>query len=568
MGLLDRLLRRAAHAEREPAKPNDARVDAQGGDGDDASSCFVRGSERLAHGDFKGALDAYGAAIDRGFGALAHVGQARAHVGMGQTIDAADCLEVALALDPRCVDALTLLATLRLDDNQASEAAALLRNALHIAPERSTIHFSLGLALSQSGETQAAVDAYREAMRLDPADPAPHINLGLILIQQLGRPEEAETAFRHALALAPGDHAATANLGLALQDLGRHEAALELYEQGLALHRDSVELRWNRGIANLSLGRFAQGWEGYELRLRRAGARDTGPYPYPDWDGRPVTNGSLLVLAEQGLGDEIMFASCLPDLKSRTDRLVVECAPRLAPLFERSFPWACVHGIERRAALDWLGLYPDIQAKRLVGSLPALLRPAADAFARHCGYLQADGREVDAYKRRLRALGGQQWIGVSWRGGTRTTRGALRSMPIESVRALQENSAARFVCLQHDPTDAERAFARDAGIAIWDEIAADLDRSAALIRALDLVITVPNTNAHLAGALGTPVWIMLNSAPEWRWQASGSSSLWYPSARLLRAERPNDWKDVLAEARSSLAGFDRVTLPTSGAASS
>ena len=511
-----------------------------------------RGEVLLGKGAHQAALEAYRQAIDGGLGVPAHLGQAQAYAALGQLDDAADSLEVALALDASCIDAMALLADIRLQRGELTEALGVLQDAVDAAPERADLHFKLGLALNQSGDSQSAMVAYRTAIRLDPDDPSPHVNLGLISMQQLGKADEAEREFRQALALAPRDLAAMANLGLALQDLGRHDEALGLYEQGLAMHPGAVELRWNRGIANLSLGRFASGWEGYDLRLQRTGGRDTAAFNFPTWKGHSIADGTLLVLGEQGLGDEIMFASGIPDLRASANRVVLECAPRLAPLFQRSFPWVCIHGVQRQADPRWLTDYPDIRAKALIGSLPRWLRRSANEFPAHTGYLRADPERSAYFKQRLGTLGGKRCIGLSWRGGTTTTRGNLRSMSVQDLRFIVSTPDVRFVCLQHDPTDAERAFAREVGMLVWDEIATDLDAAAALIQALDLIISVPNTNAHLAGALGTPVWIMLNAAPEWRWQAQGTASPWYPSARLWRAERANVWGDVVAAVRRGL----------------
>jgi tetratricopeptide (TPR) repeat protein len=564
MGLLDLFGRRRALSASKPSHATLSPPDSPPG----VSVAFLqRGETLLAKGEHQAALEVYREAIDGGLGVPAHLGQAQAYAALGQLDDAADSLEVLLALDASCIDALTLLADIRLQRGELSEALGVLQDAVDAAPERADLHFKLGLALNQSGDSQSAMVAYRTAIRLDPEDPSPHINLGLISMQQLGNADEAEREFRHALALSPRDLAAMSNLGLALQDLGRHDEALGLYEQGLATHPGAVELRWNRGIANLSLGRFAAGWEGYDLRLQRTGGRDTAAFNFPNWKGHSIAEGTLLVLGEQGLGDEIMFASCIPDLRASANRVVLECAPRLAPLFRRSFPWVRIHGVERQADPRWLADYPDIRAKALIGSLPRWLRRSTNEFAAHNGYLCADPERSTRFKQRLGTLGAKRCIGLSWRGGTRTTRGNLRSMSVQDLRLIVSAPDVRFVCLQHDPTDAERAFAREVGMLVWDEIATDLDAAAALIRALDLVISVPNTNAHLAGALGTPLWIMLNSAPEWRWQASGSSSLWYPSARLLRAHRPNDWDGVLAEARSSLAELDEATPLSAGSPS-
>jgi Tfp pilus assembly protein PilF len=470
---------------------------------------------RLAQGDAHAALDAYQRLLDQAGdrAADAHLGQARAYAALGRVDDAIDSFEIALALAPANVQA----------------------------------QLDLAILLNRHGRTAAALRVYQEALATDPSNAAARVNLGLIYLQQLGEPRRAEDLFRAVLASVADHHEALANLGLALHDQGRYEEEFAHYEHALGLHPDSVELRWNRALAHLSLGDYARGWPDYRLRLARKGGRDLARFPYPDWDGMPLPSGRLLVLAEQGLGDEIMFASCLPSLDPLVSDVVLECAPRLAPLFARSFATMHVRGIERQAPLDWLDAYPGIAAKCGIGSLPRVLRMGLDAFPRHAGYLQADAEKIERYRARLAQHGDLFTIGLSWRGGTLGTRGALRSMELEALRPLLAQRSVRFVCLQHGLDDKERSTARELGLALWEDALTDIDELAALVAALDLVISVTNTNAHLAGALGRPVWVLVGSSPEWRWLRSGDRTPWYPSARLIRADECGHLDDTAAD---------------------
>ncbi|MCC6532787.1 MAG: glycosyltransferase family protein [Burkholderiales bacterium] len=521
---------------RSPAVPQ-ADVAAPSSTAAGSSHCLA-GDRLLAQGLAERACGEYQAAIEAGDDcARAHLGQSRAYIALGRIDEAFDSLEVASALNPECVATLQCLAALRRDSGAVAEAIALLERAVALQPMRSDLHCELALALNRAGRVAAAVQAYRTAIALNPRAAAAHINLGLVHLQQLGEAREAEAHFRAALAVDATRVEALANLGLALHDQGRHVEVFELYRHALRQHADHTELRWNQALARLSLGDYAQGWPDYELRFSRPGGRKLGRFPYPDWDGDTLREGGLLVLAEQGLGDEIMFASCLEDLRAVAHRVVVECSPRLAPLFARSFGGMHVHGVERQAALDWLDAYPDLVAKTAIGSLPARSRNDLTSFPRHQGYLRADPKAVAAYRARLDALGGSVRVGLSWRGGTDKTRSMLRSLDLASLRPFFDIAQARFVCLQHGLHEAERRALSGYGVAVWDEIPSDLDATAALISALDVVVTVANTNAHLAGALGRPAWVLLNACPEWRWWQSGERSPWYPSLTLLRAER-------------------------------
>jgi tetratricopeptide (TPR) repeat protein len=522
-------------------------------DAQSATQWCREGDELAAKGEPAKALDAYQRAIDLVDGcAEGHFGQARAYLALGHAQDAADCLEIALAFEPMHVDALCLLALVRRDAANPHSALDLLERAAVAAPDRADIALELGLAQNRCGRTEAAMATYRAAMVRFPADPAPRVNLGLIHLQQLGEPRAAERLFREALSLGGRAIEPLANLGLALQDQGRYEEALALYDDGITEYPECNELRWNRALAMLALGRYAKGWPDYELRLQRAGGRQLQRFAFPAWDGRPLTRERLLVLAEQGLGDEIMFASVIPDLAAIAPHVVLECSPRLATLFARSFPQVSVHGLERHDTLQWLDAYPDIAAKIPIGSLPGFFRASADAFPAHCGYLAAAAPRVHHYRERLRALGGTLTVGISWRGGTRATRGELRSFGLDELQPLLAVASARFVCLQHGITQSERELLRALGVMVWEEALSDLDEHAALVSALDLVVTAANTNAHLAGALGRRCWVLLNQSPDWRWLRAGERSTWYPSLRLFRCRGAERWGPVVGEVTKSL----------------
>jgi tetratricopeptide (TPR) repeat protein len=567
MGLLDRLLRSGASRSGRAASASAVRGDHAtdlpvGEDAGRQPDRCAEGDRLLASGSPQQALNAYQAAIDGEDDCTAgHVGQARAYVALNRIEDACDSLEIALAIDPDCVAALQLLAQLRSEAGCGDEAVALLERAVAIAPGRADLHFERGLALNRTGRVQDAAQAYREAMDRDPLNPGPRVNLGLICLQQFGDPLAAEKHFRDALQVEPGHVAAIANLGLALQDQRRYDEAIALYREGLREHPGHVELCWNEGLAHLSVGDYERGWPGYELRFMRSGGRKLDRFPYSEWDGQPVPHAGVLVLGEQGIGDEIMFASCLPDMRAKVGRVVLECAPRLEKLFARSFDGIAVHGKERGTAIDWLRQYPDLKVKTAIGSLPRFLRNSPDAFPARRGYLVADPERVELFRHRLRAAGAGLNVGISWRGGTAGTRGLLRSFDLEHLQPLLAVPNARFFSLQHAIRVDEREQARAAGVVVWDGTSDDLDDTAALVSALDLTITVANTNAHLAGALGRPAWVLLNATPDWRWLQTGERSPWYPSLQLFRSQSNARWAaviDALAQRLPAVAGGRRA----------
>ena len=520
---------------------------------DDMDDSCRNGDTLLGMGKPEAALEAYQRAIDCGIGSAAgHLGQARAYLAMDRIGEAADSLAVALAIEPSAVDAIVLLARIHRDAGATDEALGLLRRARSLAPADERILTDLASTLNRSGQTDEAIDTYVEAIQAAPHDPRPRVNLGLIYLLQRGNPLLAETHFRSALAVAPDQVEAHANLGLALHDQGRYEEEFEVYRRALLDHPESTELRWNRALANLSTGNFNAGWEGYDLRFSRRGGRDLSRFKYSVWDGSPLPDSRLLVLAEQGLGDEIMFASCIPDLTPMVKGVVLESAPRLARLFARSFPQVEVHGRDRHASLEWLQCYPEIAAKTPIGSLPRRLRKNQTDFPNHQGYLQADQARADVYRRRLADGGAAMTVGLSWRGGTSATRSELRSVSLAALRPLLSASQVRFVCLQHRLNPEERNLALGMRLTLLEDVLTDIDELAALVSTLDLVITVDNLNLHMAGALGRPAWGLLGLSPDWRWPCRGGMVPWYPSTLLFRVNDFGGWEGMLENVAARL----------------
>jgi len=483
--------------------------------------------------------------------AAAHLGLAEAHLGLGRLEEASDGLHMALHHEPGSVAARLLLARLHLQAGLPEQALVPCREACDLAPQSADAWFAHALAAARAQQIDVAAQSYERVLALDPADVAAHVNLGLIHLQDRGDPAAAEACFRSALAADPASAVARANLGLALQDQGRVDEALALYEAAIAAEPAFVEYRWNRALALLGTGRFDVGWDDYELRDRRAGANGPRAFPLPAWEGQALAGHGLLVTAEQGVGDEIMFASCVPDLVRAGARIALECDPRLASLFARSFPQVAVVGAARGASRDWLRDYPWLEWRVPAGTLPGRLRRSVDAFPSAAGYLLPEPVALERARAWLAGLGPGRKVGLSWRGGTRATRAALRSVPLDECAAWVGASGLRFVCLQHGLSADERCRLEALGMVMAPALQ-DMEALAALLVALDEVVTVANTVAHLAGALGVRAQVLVSAMPEWRWMPGGSRSFWYPSLRLLRQARGEGWAPVLAAAARGL----------------
>jgi tetratricopeptide (TPR) repeat protein len=332
--------------------------------------------------------------------------------------------------------------------------------------------------------------------------------------------------------------------GAILQECGRLEEAVAEYDRAIALQPALALPRFHRALAALLAGDFERGWDGYELR-RLNSERHQSTLGIPEWDGTPLAGRTLCVTREQGLGDEIMFASLLPEVMANAQRVLVECDPRLVPLFQRSFPGAVVFPSRPDGSAPE---YADVAVG--AGSLPRFLRRHASSFPHHGGYLRADPARVEHWRQRLSALGPGLKVGVSWTGGVRKTRRALRSLELSQWAPILLAPGVRFVSLQYTAGAAAEAAA--SGVQHWQEAIDNLEDTAALVCALDLVVSVCTSVVHLAGALGRPAWVLTPFAPEWRYGVAGESMLWYPSVRLFRQAAHRDWSAPIAAVAAQL----------------
>jgi len=502
---------------------------------------------------------------------------------------------------PQDSDAFGLLGKLAYQMGDAEAAALCFQQAIIIDGNRPALHNHLGTALKELGQWEAAIAAFRQALALQPDNDDAAYNLGTAWLQQ-GRHEAAAATFEAVLTRHP-DHADTLNnLGVALHGLGRLEAAAAAYRRALAAqpdhadahnnlgalyqetyrldeailcHRTALELRPDFAAAHMNYARllllqglYASGWKEYAWRTHPSQPEPVFvyPYPFPPWEGEPLAGKTLLVHAEQGLGDEIMYASILPEIVAEAGHCIIECNQRLEALFRRSFPAATVIGVNRNQsewktqAAQWVDQAPPVDYQMPIGSLPRQRRAAAVDFPRHGGYLQADPQRAADWRQRLTVLGGGLKIGISWRGGTAKTGGARRSMTLDQWRPLLETPDAHFINLQYDSGPEElAAFREQSGITLhhWPEAIDDYDETAALIASLDLVISVCTAAVHLAGALGRPTWVFTPAMPEWPYGLWGETLPWYPAVRLFRQVRGEDWEAVVARAARALSAFSR-----------
>jgi tetratricopeptide (TPR) repeat protein len=368
-----------------------------------------------------------------------------------------------------------------------------------------------------------------------------------LLQLETGQLSQALASFHRALNLQPGTLETKSCIAHALRDLGRLDDAIAAYRDVLSQQGGFGDALANCSLALLMRGDYAAGWLQYEQRFIASGkrARSVGASV---WRGESLAGRTIAVLSEQGLGDETMFASCLPDLLKTAGHVVIECDPRLQPIFSRSFAQATVRCRDGDgAAQDNDAARPDCEIS--IGSLPLHFRPARESFPQTAGYLFADTGKVKRWRDSLGASGASRRIGIAWRGGTLRNRQYLRSLDLAEMLPVLRQPGCEFVNLQYgDRRNELNWICEQSGIVVRDlaqDVGTDIDELAAAVEALDLVITVDNTIAHLSGALGKPVWILVPFSAEWRYGRDRESMDWYPTARLFRQPAPRDWATVV-----------------------
>jgi tetratricopeptide (TPR) repeat protein len=460
---------------------------------------------------------------------------------------------------PDCAAALVLLGIIARKTARSQDAIDWLRKACCCRPGDAAIHAEFGRALADCRRFDEAVAEFRRAIELNPADAGVCLNLGAAL-GQMDEPGEALPWCRRAVELAPNDAIAQFNRGNMARALGLLEEATAALATAVRLAPDFAAAHWNLGYCYLLAGDFRRGWGAHEWRVA-AGEVAIDDYPQPRWKGESLEGRTILIHGEQGIGDEILFASCLPEVIQRAAHCVVVCEPRLVPLFRRSFARATVCGFSRRQdrqGAQLAGEIARIDVQIPTGSLPLFLRPARDSFPLREQFLTADPGRVAEWRRRLGDLGPGLKIGISWRTGGQPGERRMRTTALEQWRGLLSLPGICWVNLQYgDCVDELAAARREIGVEIHDWPEADplveMDAFAAKVAALDLVLSVDNSTVHLSGALGVPTWAFLPHVPSWRWTIADSRSVWYPSLRLFRQTERGDWSALLARVGQMLA---------------
>lgn len=519
--------------------------------------------------------------------------QAMIFAGVGRFAQALTCVDQQLALTPRHAASLALKAALLVEMDKAQDALPLFAQAIALDPRNPVTQSNHGNALAKLGRPEEAVTAYGRALALDPGYTLALLNRAGQRIE-LQQGEAALADADQAVALNPGMAAAHRQRSLALFLLGRLEPALEAIDRALAidgLNADSHERRggilaglgreeesaasfdrakvlspdraqdlFQQSLEHLRRHRFKEGWQDHEHRWRgRLFTRFSSAYEthkireHVAFEPRieDVASKRILLLDEQGLGDQIMFGSMIPDLLAAGARPEIIVQERLVRLFRQTFPGILVHPARRRVDVDYLA-FDKVVA---IGSLGLMFRNAVGDFP-GTPYLKPRAAFIEAWRMQLGPKSRPLRIGLCWRGGAAHRTGAKRSMTLETLRPLLERRDCEFVSLQHGEVEAEIAAVNatlEHPITFFPASETeDIEQLAALTLNVDLVVSVQTTLIHLSGALGVPCLVMIPSVAEWRYGLTGETMPWYRSVRLIRQKTAGEWTPVVEAVAAEL----------------
>jgi predicted O-linked N-acetylglucosamine transferase (SPINDLY family)/ADP-heptose:LPS heptosyltransferase len=467
---------------------------------------------------------------------------ARARHARGDADAAMDFLRRAIVRDPNLAPAHNDLGIMLQTQGRLEEAETCYRRAIELNDRLAEAISNLGAVLVARGHLDDAITWYGRAIDADPQLASAHNNLGAALAR-LDRHKEAEVAHRRAIALKPDFPDGHYNLGVALQDLGKFEEALASYQKAAELRPDLVDARWNRAYVLLMLGRYAEGWHEHEWRWRRK-EQPPRSYPQPLWRGEPLEGRTILLHAEQGMGDTVQFMRYVPLVAARGGRVLLQVPAPLLRLAQASLGH-CAQVLSDGEVPPTFDLHCPLL------SLPLAFGTTLETIPADSPYLAIDEATAARWRERLGKAPGLK-VGLVWAGSPQHKNDRNRSIALERLAPLFGAAGVRWFSLQVGERKAELARLPAGTIADLSEQLTDFAETAAAIAGLDLVIAVDTATAHVAGALGKPVWVLVPFVPDWRWFVEREDSPYYPSARLFRQPARGDWDSVMLRVRRAL----------------
>ena len=479
----------------------------------------------------------------------------------GNYAQAISYIQQAVLVDPEQSVFLNNLGNILKETGQLDQSLQAYRKALEINPDDAEIHNNLGVTLKEMGQLDQSLQAYRKALEINPQYVEVYNNLGNVL-KEMDQLDESIHAYQQALEINPRYASAYLNLGNTLDAKGELDQAVHAYQQALRINPQYAEVHKNLSLSYLKQGNFKQGWKEYQWRLKCAKfvAENMKKFPQPMWDGSSLDGKSILIWPEQGMGDCIMFASLLGKLQEYAQKIFVETEYRLLPLLERSFPTIHFHTAHIPPDPQLFSTAIDFQSP--IASLPQWFLTSEEDFPKCFAYLSANDDITQKCRHKYQKLAeGKALVGISWKSINKSV-GKQKSIPLEYLQPLLFSGECFFINLQYEYDDLAYEldqFANNTGISIYCDTKINplesFDDFAAQVAALDLVITISNTTAHVAGALGKPVWNLLHYEADWRWLTNRSDTPWYPSMTLFRQSHQGDWGHVVQKVHSALDGY-------------
>jgi tetratricopeptide (TPR) repeat protein/ADP-heptose:LPS heptosyltransferase len=473
-----------------------------------------------------------------------HSNLGNAYRAVGRLEDAEKAGRQAVGLQPDFAEGYNNLGVTLQQLNRLRDAAEAFYKATKHKPDYAEAYCNLGLALRMNGDHRRAIPAYLRAIQLRANYGDAHFGMGRSL-KELGRLTEAIASYDQAIRSQPTYAEAHNARGATLLGQCRLVEGLASFDEAIRIRADFADAHLNRALALLHLGDLERGWEEYEWRKK---AKNAGPrvYTQPEWQGEPLAGKTILVHAEQGMGDTIQFVRYLPLLKDQGARVIFECQAALIPLLKS------MQGIDEfmSAGTD----PPPFDWQMPIFSLPLRMTTSLQTIPQTTPYLFPEPTRVEYWKQEL--AGDESFkIGIAWQGNPQLADDKLRSVALKEFAALADMPGVQLYSLQKGPGSEQLAEQSWSCIDLASRLdppgEAFLD-TAAVMAQLDLVITVDTATAHLAGALNVPVWIALMYAADWRWLLDRGDSPWYPSARLFRQPFAGNWGDVFAAMRRAL----------------
>lgn len=520
-------------------------------------------------------------------------GQAEVYVNIGIVLkaqgrvgEAVACYKQAIQLRPEFVEARYNLANVLKEQGRFSEAIVNYEQAVRLRPDFPQAHFNLANAFRSCGRLAEATENYRQAIRLKGDYAAAHVNLAMtfkelgrvaeavenytqairlkpdyaeahnnlgIALKELGRLGEAVESHAEAIRLRPDYAEAHSNMGIALHACGEHDKALESCERAIQLNPEYAQAHWNRSLILLVKGRLKEGWDEYRWRRKTnlAASAYAHKFDKPLWEGRPFVGKRLLVHYEQGLGDNLQFVRYLPTVKRLGGTVIFETPKSMYGLLE-SFD-----GIDELVEAS-PAAPPDVEFDFYTSlmDLPGICGTTLETIPAEVPYIHSDAAKVRRWRERFVTDGFK--VGLVW-GGRPTGRNEVlslqhRSCALEQFAPLAAVPGVTLYGLQKGPPAAQVGqLGRRIPITNLGEQFEDFTDTAAAIENLDLVISIDTSVAHLAGAMGKPVWVLLKTDADWRWLLERTDNPWYPTMRLFRQSRAGDWAAVLNRVADELA---------------